>query len=135
MGKSHTKMGLRSPKWFPLWLGQVHLQSFPLLQTCTGLSTPSMPFQKPNSLSDDDYYKITAFLLRQNGLIDTQTDVNELNVAQIVVSRATPVPTPQPSNNVQGGGGALGWIILVGSLVALFILLFALKKSRNTTTI
>ena len=128
------KMGLRSPKWFPRWLDQAHLQSFPLPPTCTGLSHASMPFQKPNSLSDDDYYKITAFLLRQNGLIDTQTEVNESNVAQIVVSRATPVPTPQQSN-VQGGGGALGWIILVGSLVALIILLFALKKSRNTTTI
>ena len=93
-----------------------------------------MPFQKPNSLSDEEYYKITAFLLRQNGLIDRQTEVSETNAAQIVVSRATPVPTPQQSD-VQGGDRTLGWVILIGSLVALFILLFALKKSRNTTTI
>ena len=134
-GKVTYENGFTIPKVVPALVGPGTLAKFPTAANLYGFIHASMPFQKPNSLSDDDYYKITAFLLRQNGLIDTQTDVNESNVAQIVVSRATPVPTPQPSNNVQGGGGALGWIILVGSLVALIILLFALKKSRNTTTI
>jgi hypothetical protein len=93
-----------------------------------------MPFQKPNSLTDADYYKITAFLLRQNGLIDGQTEVNASNVAQIIVSRATPVPTPQQPQ-VQSGGGVLGWIILGFAVLAALILLLTLKKSKNTTTI
>ena len=93
-----------------------------------------MPMQKPGSLTEEEYYQIVAFLLRQNGLIDGQTEVNDSNAAQIVVSRATPVPTPQPAD-VQAGGGVWGWIILTGSLLAVLILVFALKKSRNTTTI
>jgi len=30
----------------------------------------TMPFWKPNSLTDDDSWAVTAFLLRQNGLRD-----------------------------------------------------------------
>jgi len=133
-GKVTYENGFTIPKVVPALVGAGTLAKFPTAANLYGFIHAAMPFQKPNSLSDDDYYKITAFLLRQNGLIDGQTVVEETNAAQIIVSRATPVPTPQQAV-AQGGDRTLGWIILIGSLVALFILLFALKKSRNTTTI
>jgi hypothetical protein len=133
-GKVTYEDGFTIPKVVPALVGPGTLAKFPTAANLYGFIHAAMPFQKPNSLSDDDYYKITAFLLRQNGLIDGQMDVNESNVAQIVVSRATPVPVSQPSED-QGGNRVLGWMILGGSLVALLILLFALKKSKNTTTI
>jgi cytochrome c len=133
-GKVTYENGFTIPRVVPALVGPGTLAKFPTAQNLYGFIRAAMPFQKPNSLSDEDYYKITAFLLRQNGLIDRQTEVNEATAAQIVVSRATPVPAPQQSE-VQGGNRTLGWLILIGSLVALFILLFALKKSRNTTTI
>jgi cytochrome c len=133
-GKVTYENGFTIPRVIPALVGSGTLAKFPTAANLYGFIHAAMPFQKPNSLSDDDYYKITAFLLRQNGLIDGQTVVNESNAAQIIVSRATPVPTPQQVE-AQGGNRALGWIILVSSLVALLILLFALKKSRNTTTI
>jgi cytochrome c len=133
-GKVTYENGFTIPRVVPALVGPGTLAKFATAQNLYGFIHAAMPFQKPNSLSDEDYYKITAFLLRQNGLIDNQTDVNESNVAQIVVSRATPAPVPQQAE-VQGGSRALGWLILIGSLVALLILLFALKKIRNTTTI
>ncbi len=133
-GKVTYEDGFTIPRVVPALVGSGTLAKFPNAASLNGYIRAAMPFQKPNSLSEEDYYKITAFLLRQNGLIDQQTEVNEANAAQIVVSRATPVPAPQQSE-VQGGNRTLGWGILIGSLVALFILLFALKKSRNTTTI
>jgi cytochrome c len=133
-GKVTYENGFTIPKVVPALVGPGTLAKFPTAANLYGFIHAAMPFQKPNSLSDEDYYKITAFLLRQNGLIDGQVAVDESNVAQIVVSRATPVPTPQQAE-AQGGNRTIGWIILIGSLVALLILLFALKKSRNTTTI
>ncbi len=133
-GKVTYENGFTIPKVIPALVGSGTLAKFRTAANLYGFIHAAMPFQKPNSLSDEEYYKITAFLLRQNGLIDNQTEVNELNAAQIVVSRATPAPTPQ-SSKVQAGNRTLGWMILAGSLVLLFILLFALKKSRNTTTI
>jgi cytochrome c len=133
-GKVTYEDGFTIPRVVPALVGPGTLAKFPTAANLYGFIHAAMPFQKPGSLSDDDYYKITAFLLRQNGLIDNRSEVNESNLAQIVVSRATPAPVTQQSEK-QGGDRTLGWIILGGSLVALFVLLFALKKSRNTTTI
>lgn len=133
-GKVTYDNGFTIPTVVPALAGPGALAKFPTAANLYGFIHAAMPFQKPNSLSDEDYYKITAFLLRQNGLIDGQTEVDASNAAQIVVSRATPTPPPQPSQ-VQAGGGIWGWVILAGSVVLSGILLFTLKKSRNTTTI
>ena len=126
--------GFTIPTVVPALVGPGTLAKFPTAANLYGFMKAAMPFQKPNSLSEEDYYKITAFLLRQNGLIDNQLELNASNAAQIVVSRATPAP-PAQQPEPRGANRTLGWFILIGSLVALFILLFALKKSRNTTTI
>ena len=93
-----------------------------------------MPFQKPNSLPDEQYYQIVAFLLRQNSLIDGHTEVNASNASAIVVSHATPVLTPQQTD-VQKENAAGGWVIILIGVFAFLLLLFVLKKSKNTTTI
>ena len=136
-GKTTYENGFTIPTVVPALVGPGSLAKFPTAANLYGFIRAAMPFQKPNSLSEEEYYKITAFLLRQNGLINDQTEVNEVTAAQIVVSHATPAPTSQSPQQaeVQSGNAVLGWIILIGSLVGLFILLFALKKSRNTTTI
>ena len=93
-----------------------------------------MPFQKPNSLTEEQYYQIVAFLLRQNALIDGQMEVNASNATNIIVSRATPVVTPQQAD-VQKGSGTFLWVVLIVALVIVVLAMFVLKKSRNTTTI
>ena len=133
-GKVTYENGFTIPRVVPALVGPGALAKFPNAANLYGYMRAAMPFQAPNSLSEEDYYKITAFLLRQNQMIDDQTEVGESNAAQIAVSRATPAPAPQQSEG-QAGNRTLGWAILIGSLLALFILLFALKKSRNTTTI
>jgi cytochrome c len=133
-GKITYENGFTIPTVVPALVGYGALAKFPTAANLYGFMHAAMPFQKPNSLTDEDYYKITTFLLRQNGLIDDNTEVNASNAAQIVVSRATPAPTPQPSQ-VRDGSGAWGWIILTSAVVLSIIILFALKKSRNTTTI
>jgi cytochrome c len=126
--------GFKIPTMVPALVGSGSLAKFPNAANLYGYIHAAMPFQKPNSLTDEEYYQIVAFLLRENGLIDPQTEVNASNAAQIVVSHATPVAAPQQTGS-QTGGAALAWIILGVSLSVFFILLLALKKSKNTTTI
>ena len=126
--------GFKIPTVVPALAGSGALNKFATAANLYGFIRAAMPFQNPGSLTEEQYYQIVAFLLRQNGLMDGQTEVNSTNAAQIVVSRATPAPTPQAAE-VQAGGGAWGWVILAGSLVIALILLYALIKSRNTTTI
>ncbi len=127
--------GFKIPTLVPQLVGLGSLAKFPTAANLYGFIHAAMPFQKPNSLTDEQYYQIVAFLLRQNALIDGQTEVNASNAAAIIVSRATPVLTPQQAE-VQKEDGAVSWIIiLIGVLLALSLLWFVLKKSRNTTTI
>jgi len=128
--------GFTIPKIVPALVGSGTLAKFPNAANLYGYIRAAMPFQAPKSLTDEEYYQIVSFLLRQNGLLDAGMEVNDANAAQIIVSRATPVVTP-PQSQVQEGSGssALGWAILAVALSALFVLLFVLKKSKNTTTI
>jgi len=133
-GKPTYENGFTIPTVVPALVGSGALAKFHTAANLYGFIHAAMPFQKPNSLTDEEYYKITAFLLRQNGLIDGQTEISPSNAAQIIVSRATPTPAPQPSQ-ARDGGGIWGWLILIGAVVASLVILFVLKKSRNTTTI
>ena len=126
--------GFKIPTAVPQLVGPGSLTKFPTAANLFGYIRATMPFQKPNSLTTEQYYQVVAFLLRQNALIDAQTDVNDSNAAQIVVSHATPVITSQPAETEAGNGALIGGIAAV--VVALVILfMFILKKFRNTTTI
>src|SRR6185503_11539400 len=103
------------------------LAKFPTAANLYGFIHASMPFQKPNSLSDTQYYQSVSFLLRQNELIDAQTEVNDSKAASIVVSRATPVPTAQPAP-VQEGNTSFTWLIVpVGFIVSVGLILILIK--------
>jgi cytochrome c len=133
-GKVTYENGFTIPTLVPQLVGPGSLAKFPTAANLYGFIHAAMPFQKPNSLTDEQYYQITAFLLRQNGLIDKQTEVTGSNLATIIVSHATPVPTPQQSE-IQKSDGRTGWLILIGIISMLVILAFVLKNFRNPTKI
>ena len=96
-----------------------------------------MPFWKPGSLTEEEAWRVTAFLLRENNLLDGSTELNAENAASIKIPRGallTPVATSQPAE-VQESNGTLLGMIAVGAIGILLLVIFALKKSRNTTTI
>jgi cytochrome c len=132
-GKVTYENGFTIPTVVPELVGPNALQKFSTAANLYGFVHAAMPFQKPNSLTDEQYYQVVAFLLRQNGLIDRQTEVNASNAAQIVVSRATPVAAPQQAE-AQSRNDVLFLLLLIGAVI-LFGLVLILKKSRNTTTI
>ena len=133
-GKVTYQDGFTIPTLVPQLVGPGSLAKFTTAANLYGFIHAAMPFQKPNSLPDEQYYQIVAFLLRQNSLIDGHTEVNASNASAIVVSRATPVLTPQQTE-VQKENAAGGWVIILIGVFAFLLLLFVLKKSKNTTTI
>ncbi|HEX8882324.1 MAG TPA: cytochrome c [Candidatus Acidoferrum sp.] len=57
----------------------------------------TMPYQKPGSLTVDDAYSVTAFILFMNGIVDEKTDLNERNLAQVKMpNRDGFIPDPRP---------------------------------------
>ena len=103
-----------------------------------------MPFQTPGKLKDAEYWRLTAFLLKQNGFWDGKGTLDASNAAFISISPSSTfslTPTAQaattemPSNGMVGDPlqihsgsqvsvttwAALGGIMLLGLIAYLLV--------------
>jgi len=136
-GEVPYDQGFTIPKTIPAVIGPTTLAKFSDAAQLHAYIRAAMPFWKPGSLTDEDAWRVTAFILRQNQLWDGNTELNASNAASAKIPRAaflTPAVTPQPANPPKGSGSIL-WVGLISALVLLILSVFILKKSRNTTTI
>ena len=135
-GRSPYENGFTLPTAIPAVIGENSLQKFPNAAVLQSYIFAAMPYWDPGSLKEEEVWRITAFLLRSNGLWEAREELNGSNAGEVVVSSAalTPVATP-PQAEVREGSQRTGWIILIGSLSALVVVVLILKKSQNTTTI
>jgi cytochrome c len=129
-GKNPYESGFTIPKKIPAVIGDTALAKFTDGAQLHAYIHAAMPFWKPGSLSQEDAWKVTAFVLRENKLWNGVGELNDSNAAHVVIPRAaflTPVVTPQEPQ-VQKQGGTLGWMILLSSLTVLMILFFLFRK-------
>jgi hypothetical protein len=120
-GEVPYDQGFTLPKKIPAVIGQTTLAKFSDAMQLNAYIRAAMPFWKPGSLTEEEAWRVTAFVLREN----------------VKIPRAaflTPVGTP-PQPEVQKGNGTIIWWGIISALVLLVLLMFILKKSRNTTTI
>lgn len=136
-GEVPYEQGFTIPKKIPAVIGPTTLAKFTDAAQLNAYIRAAMPFWKPGSLSEEDAWRVTAFILRQNNLWDDREELNASNAAQVKIPRSaflTPVGTPQPPGVEKSTGISL-WLIVVGVLGLIALTIFILKKSRNTTTI
>jgi cytochrome c len=136
-GKVPYQQGFTIPKQIPALIGETTLAKFSDAAQLHAYIRAAMPFWKPGSLTDEDAWRVTAFLLRQNHLWDDKTELNASNAASVKIPRAaflTPVGTPQQTETPKGSRSAI-WVILIIVLALIGLLTFILKKSQNTATI
>jgi cytochrome c len=120
-GKRPYENGFTLPPKVPPLVGEGTLQKFPNALALRSYIFAAMPYWKPGSLTQEEAWQVTAFLLRQNNLWDAKSDLTEVNAASVVVS-ASPVVTPAVSS---ARGTSLSLLLLVGliALTPLFLLL------------
>lgn len=136
-GKTPYENGFILPTKVPALIEHTALAKFTDAAQLNAYIRATMPFWKPGSLSEEDAWEVTAFILRENKLWNDTVDLAASNAADVLIPRAeflTPVATPPPTD-AQKEARTLGWIILLSALSVLFIGVFILKKSKNTTTI
>jgi mono/diheme cytochrome c family protein len=137
-GANPYESGFTLPKKVPAVVGESTLAKFTDAAQFNAYIRATMPYWKPGSLTEEEAWRVTAFLLRQNNLWDAATELSAANAPDVKIPRAaflTPVVTPQPAVPVQTESGEMVWWIVGGVVVLLILLMFILKKSRNTTTI
>jgi cytochrome c len=93
--------GFTIPKQIPAVIGEGSLTRFATLGDMFAFVQTAMPFQMPNSLTDQEYLQVVAFLARENGVeAAPQLTIANLEIIQLHQTTsellATSVPTPKP---------------------------------------
>lgn len=73
----------------------------------------AMPYWKPGSLSEEETWEVTAFLLRENGFWDASSELDSSNADQVIIPGGSPTASPVPSVPVGNQGRPLMFIISV----------------------
>jgi mono/diheme cytochrome c family protein len=129
-GKRPYENGFSLPMQIPALVGAGTLQKFPTAANLRGYISAAMPIWKPGSLSEEQSWQVTAFILRENGLWDARQELEASNADRVRIGApgATPAPEPPP-----GGPPADGFLTAAAgaALVLTFILLAAFLRRRR----
>jgi len=134
-GKHPYDGGFSLPTKIPALVGKLSLQKFPSAAILHAYISAAMPFWKPRSLTDDEYWQVTAFLLRENGLWDSGAELGASNADQVQVGPPPPTATPEPFLGLTPGTDPAGRtyvLLLIGLLLIIMLLLFVMLRRRRS---
>lgn len=129
---NHPLEGFKLPKYVPAIIGTGKLEPFQNALDLHDYLQARMPWQAPGSLSEDEYWQLTAYLLRENGFAPGTLPLDSERAAAISLV-ATPTPTPTPGGSLTGfldfaGGGFWVATTLVLSLIMLVLLMALIPR-------
>ncbi|MCZ2128435.1 MAG: c-type cytochrome [Anaerolineales bacterium] len=124
-GKRPYDDGFTLPTAIPAVVGAAALQKFSDAAALQAYVKSAMPYWKPGSLSDEEAWATTAFILRQSELWGATSELNSVNAARVKLSAEK---AAQPNQPVNAEGGKIALIILV---VILFLILFLKMRSKK----
>ncbi len=116
--------GFTIPKVVPAVIGPGALKKFGTAANLFGFTKAVMPFQRPAALSDEEYYQIISYLLRENKLWTAREGVTASNAGEIQIGPPAAISTPQPVSAI----GIKFYAPLFIGLVVL-ILLIGIQRS------
>jgi cytochrome c len=131
-GARPYESGFSLPMTIPGVIGETTLAKFTDAAQLNAYIRATMPFWKPGSLTEEESWRVTAFILRQNKIWDGATELNASNAAEVKIPRAaflTPVATPPPAS-ARDRSGVWVWVGLGSILVFLVILTINLKRPK-----
>ena len=128
-GQRPYENGFTLPMKIPAVIGPETLQIFPNASILRSYIFAAMPYWRPASLTEEESWQVTAFLLRENNLWTTQEELTASNADQVLVSAPQAIPTLQPP------AAAASWTLspipfIVGFIVLTF-LIFLLRVFRK----
>ncbi|MGE5251058.1 MAG: c-type cytochrome [Bacteroidota bacterium] len=123
--------GFKLPRTVPALVGPGALQKFSDASVLHGYIAAAMPFWKPGSLSEQDSWSVTAFLLRQNGLWEAGTDLGPSNAQSVRVSAGEPAASPTVVAARTSPSPPRMWLLALAGLVLLGALVFLRRLRRD----
>ena len=115
--------GFKLPTSIPAVIGAGTLQKFANAAVLQGYIQGAMPFWKPGSLTDEQAWQVTAFVLRANGLWDDRAELTPSNAEQVRVRANEARPTFEPGPAKGQDSLQVAWPLVVGGIVVLIVIL------------
>lgn len=105
-GDMPYRNGWTIPMFVPGLVGPGTLRNFPDALSLKLYMQLKMPFQTPGILEDEIYWRLTGFVLKQNGYWDGNGELNDAIARRIIINPLlsvinTPTPTPSPTATLQ----------------------------------
>ncbi len=130
-GKRPYPNGFAIPTHIAAIIGPGALQKFPNAANLRGYIFAAMPFWKPGSLTEEQSWQVTAFILRANGLLDARAELNASNADRIRVGAGDASPTSGPGS--ASPFTDTSWPLVAGSVLVLSILFMFVFIRRQKT--
>jgi mono/diheme cytochrome c family protein len=127
-GNRPYENGFTLPKSIPAIIGTGTLQKFPNALVLRSYIFAAMPYWKPASLTEEESWQVTAFILRENKLWVAQEELNASNAESISVHTPLAVSTPQPPSPAAASRTLSPFFFIIGFIV--LVLLLFLRKRR-----
>lgn len=96
---NHPEEGFQLPRSIPGLTGFVFIEKFGNALVLHDFIKAAMPWQAPGSLSEEEYWQLTAYLIELNGLQVGDIPLDESTASDVVFTRSSeqPQPDPQPA--------------------------------------
>ena len=127
-GKRPYENGFTLPMNVPAIIGAGTLQKFPNALVLRSFIFAAMPYWKPTSLTEEESWQVTAFLLRENNLWTAQEELTASNADLVLVNTLRAIATPQPPPTTSETSSFLPFIAGFIVLVLLLLLLWIFRK-------
>lgn len=135
-GEVPYESGFTIPKFIPGVIGSEAISKFSDAAQLNSYIRVTMPFWQPGSLSEEEAWRVTAFIMRENGLWNGVGELSASNAEEVKIPRGTPTPLVTPEQvQVEEGSGGNSWLVIIGVAIILFVIFFILKKIQNRATI
>lgn len=131
-GTRPYRNGWTLPPTVPAVIGVGALNNFSNAAALHTFISKLMPFQAPGSLDEPTYWRLTAFLLRQNGYWNGLGEIDASNAEQIPINSVNAVPLNQASGVREGSNGTRVLAFVGGGLVVIMILVWFLQKKVDS---
>ena len=120
--------GFKLPKSIPGVVGDEALAKFADAAQLESYIRAAMPFWKPGSLTDEEAWQVTAFVLRANGLWNGGEELGPQNASQVKIQRGAATPTAPASPAVPSTTGTLVLGVVAVLIIVRVILIFIRMK-------
>ena len=91
---SHPIDGFALPRYVPPVAGEESLTRFNTSLDLYNFIRVAMPYHNPGSLVEQEYWQLTAFIVRLNGLDPMTAPLDEARAAKLVLHPNRPIVTP-----------------------------------------